>query len=110
MRILEGRSDQSRAFRFLEKVEQRIRVRPHRRAQQVEGERASDHGGRAKCFQSVIAKAGQAPADHEAEALRHADVAQLKVAAKLSAGIEQLALFEQMFEQLLDKKWIPFGA
>ena len=93
MRIFEGRRNQSSAFRFLEKVEQRIRVGPHRRTQQVEGERASYHGGRAECFQSVIAKAGQAPADHQAEALRHPDVAQLQVAAKLSAGIEQLALF-----------------
>ena len=78
-------------------------------SQQIEGEVASDDGGVRQRGAAFLAHALEAAGDDEADAFRDIQRGNLEVGAPAALRVEELALFREVLEHLLDEERVAFG-
>src|SRR5947208_1292993 len=106
LRILHGRRNQARAFRFFNVVEKSVGVTPSRVLEQVEGKGSSDYRRGSENLLCVLVESRKPASNNQPDTLRNVDPAELQVAPELPGGICKLALLDQMLEQLFHEKRI----
>src|SRR6516165_6435900 len=108
-RTLGAGDDYSHLLRLLDDGEEFVKVNLADPTQKLKAETASYHSGGCQHPFLVVAEPLQSATDDQTHVFRNSHLFDLDVGAKLTGGIEESSLVEQMTVEFLDEEWITLG-